>query len=79
MNEASQLTLNVALNFNLDLRDTEDCYRIIRLLEETVKRSFVGQEDTYAMLKQIHKARSIVNCVYELGVSPCESPPEELG
>ena len=78
MKEVAQLTLSVSLTFNLDLRDTEDCYRILRLLEETAKRSFIDQEDTYTMFKQIQKARSIVNYVHGLAVSPVESPPDEL-
>ncbi len=79
MNEVAKLELAVTLTFNLDLTDPDDCHRILRLLKETAKRSYVLPEEAHFMTKQIEKASSIVYFVAQhLDCSPSISPPDEL-
>ncbi len=79
MNEVAKLELAVTLTFNLDLTDPDDCHRILRLLKETAKRSYVLPEEAHAMKKQLENASSIVYFVAQhLDPSPSISPPDEL-
>jgi hypothetical protein len=76
MNEVAKLELAVTLTFNLDLTDPDDCHRILRLLRETAKRSFVLPEQSHFMSKQLEFASLIVDLVAR---QQQESPPDELG